>query len=155
MFMSHTLVHVGLSITFTGLQIVCVRVQRNKAQLSNSNLFIHQDLAFFVSLLSVSHAHCTLCVYFYLNKCDIYFLCFWRFCYSFFILMTVVLPRGHAVHDTESGFPPKIIGVVLSLLGAHTYRKLHYSTKKPEMAISWLLLLFPVVLQFSSQNQVD
>lgn len=48
----------------------------------NSMLFIFQDFIF-VSLLSVSHVHCTLCVYFYLNKCNVYFLCFWLFCLLF------------------------------------------------------------------------
>lgn len=28
-------------------------------------------------------------------------------CYSFFIFITVLLPRGQIVHDAKSGFPPK------------------------------------------------
>lgn len=78
MFLSYILEHTGLCISNanrTSVHSMCFS-REMKHNYSNPMLFIFQDLSFLFHLLSVSHVHCTLCVYFYLNKCNVYFLCF-------------------------------------------------------------------------------
>lgn len=81
MFLSHTLKHMGLcisNINSASVHSVCL-FREMKHNYSNSTLYI-SGFSIFVSLLSVSHVHCTLCVYFYLNKCDVYFYVSALFC---------------------------------------------------------------------------